>query len=275
MPVSWACNVLGVSVSGFYSWLRRGPSRRSQANVVLEQEVRRIHTASKKTYGSPRIWAELRAQGWRDSRGRVERLMRDWKIRGKQRMRHVVTTKAASDATFAPNLLDRRFKPGEVLAWVADITAIRTDEGFLYLAVVMDLADRAVLGWSTDDAASGHLALDALRIALAVRTPEPGTLHHSDRGGHYTADAYLRLLKQHGMQPSMSRKGNCYDNAVVESFFGSLKSEALYGIRLQTRKQAYRLVFEYIEGFYNRRRRHSTLGYLSPQEYARLTTSLL
>jgi transposase InsO family protein len=196
--------------------------------------------------------------------------MRRCGIRGKRQRRFVITTKADSDAAHAPNLLNRRFSPGEVRGWVADLTAIRTEEGFLFMAVVLDLSDRRVLGWSVDSESSGQLALEALRMALGNRKPQPGTLHHSDRGGHYNAAAYLSLLSRHGMQASMSRRGNCYDNAVAESFFASLKREALDGLRLQTRKQTYGLIFEYVESFYNRRRRHSTLNYLSPREYARL-----
>lgn len=271
VPVEWSCAALCVSSSGYYGWIRQRPSARSLADAELKSEIQQIHKASRESYGSPRVFAELRARGKRDSLGRVERLMRRWEIRGKQRKRHISTTLADSSAAYAPNLLEQRFAPGQVAAWVADITGIRTAEGVLYLAVVLDLEDRWLLGWSTDIENSGQMALAALRMALLTRRPQPGTLHHSDRGGHYTAGSYLGLLERYGMRPSMSRRGNCYDNAVAESFFASLKREALEGIRLETRKQAYRLLFDYIEGFYNLRRRHSSLGSRSPMEYAKLT----
>lgn len=269
-PVAWACSALRVSVSGYYAWRDRASSPRELESRALGLEIAQIHSASRGCYGSPRVWAELRARGRRVSRGRVERLMRQRGIRARQRRRYVTTTEAAGDAPLAPNLLARRFEPGAVAAWVADLTALRTEQGYLYLAVVLDLRTRLVLGWSMDERPRGQLALDALHMALLRRRPQAGQLHHSDRGGHYSSLAYQSVLKQHGLVASMSRRADCYDNAVAESFFASLKREVLYPIRLKTTAQARRVVFDYIEVFYNRQRRHSTLANLCPEEYEKL-----
>jgi transposase InsO family protein len=272
-PVEWACKALDVSSSGYYAWQQRLHSSREQENYDLVEEIREIHAESGGSYGSPRIWKDLVERGRKLSRGRVERLMRRRGIRAVQRRGYVTTTTEAGDAPLAPNLLARRFAPGQVAAWVADLTAIRTAEGWLYLAVVIDLQTRMVIGWSMDVQPRGQLAIDALLMALGRREPEPGQLHHSDRGGHYSSRAYQTLLSKYAMVASMSRRGNCYDNAVAESFFASLKREALYPIQIRTRSQARRVIFDYIEVFYNRKRRHSTLRYLSPVEYEKLHMS--
>jgi transposase InsO family protein len=266
-PVRTLCRVLAVSPSGYYAWRRRTPSRREQANAELLQRIREVHRANRSTYGSPRIWFDLRQLG---SRNRIARLMRQHGIRPVRRPRHIVTTVSGGNWRAEPNLLMRRFAPGEVRAWLADLTYVRTDEGVLYLTVVLNLESRRVLGWSMGDTPAGQLALDVLRMAADRAGPEPGLLHHSDRGGHYASAAYRALLQRYGMEQSMSRTGDCWDNAVVESFFATLKREALYPQQLRTRQQARAVIFNYIEVFYNRQRRHSALGYISPEEYEKL-----
>jgi transposase InsO family protein len=266
-PVRTLCRVLEVSSSGYYAWRRRSPSRRELANCELLQRIREVHRTNRSTYGSPRVWLDLRQFG---SRNRIARLMREHGIRPVRRPKYIVTTVSGGNWQAAPNLLARRFAAGEVRAWLADLTYVRTAEGVLYLAVVLNLESRRVLGWSMGDTPAGQLTLDALRMAAERREPQPGLLHHSDRGGHYAGSAYRALLQRYGMEQSMSRKGDCWDNAVVESFFATLKREALYPQRLQTRQQARSVIFDYIETFYNRKRRHSALGYLSPEAYEKL-----
>lgn len=270
-PVDWACSALEVSSSGFFAWNRRLPSAREKQNEQLLAEIETIYKENKGRYGSPRIWEDLREKGSRASRGRVERVMRCNRIPARRRRRYVTTTtEPAGDSTLAPNLLARHFAPGAVDAWVADLTALRTQQGFLHLAVVIDLRTRQVLGWSMAEQPLGRLALDALKMALGRQQPAPGLLHHSDRGGHYTSRSYQALLAQYGITQSMSARGDCYDNAVAESFFASLKRELLYPGPVRTMQEARLLVFDYIEVYYNRRRRHSALGYQTPQEYAKL-----
>ena len=269
-PVRLMCRVLRVSTSGYYAWRSRHPSQRLKDNAMLLARIRQVHLASHRCYGSPRVCQELKRQGVTCSVGRVARLMRANGIVARRKPRYVVTTESGGNWQAAENLLARRFSPGEVPAWVADLTYVRTAEGMLYLAVVLDLGTRRVLGWSMGNTPAGQLALDALKMAVTAREPERGQLHHSDRGGHYAGVAYKAQLERHGMRQSMSRRGNCWDNAVAESFFASLKGEWLYPARVQTRQQARQMIFEYVEVFYNRKRLHSSLGYLSPVEYEKL-----
>ena len=267
-PVRLLCRVLGVSRSSYYAWCRRPESRRTQANRRLVVAIRVAHTASRGTYGSPRIYAELRAQGEPCGRHRVARLMRQHGIRAKQARRFRVTTDSAHGRPVAPNLLARHFRaPGINQRWVTDLTYVATHEGWLYVAVVLDLYSRRVVGWAMQPRMSQELVLAALRMAVTQRRPPRGLLHHSDQGGQYAGPAYQAFLARHGIRPSMSRRGDCWDNAVVESFFKTLKTELVYHRSYRTRAEARGDVFDYIERFYNQRRRHSFLGYRSPAEY--------
>jgi transposase InsO family protein len=269
-PIRLMCRVLSVSTSGYYDWRRRRPSKRQQDNGELVEQIRTFHLASRCTYGSPRIHSDLLDAGKRCSVNRVARLMRQHGIRVRRKPRYVVTTESGGTWQAAPNLLARRFQPGALQAWMADLTYVPTDEGFLYLAVVMNMYSRRIIGWSMGNTPAGRLALDALKMALSMHEPVAGQLHHSDRGGHYASTAYQALLNRHGMQLSMSRTGDCWDNAVVESFFATLKREVLYRQPLRTRRQARQLIFEFIEVFYNRQRKHSALNYRTPVEYEKL-----
>ena len=265
------CQVLDVSVSGYYAWCKRPASPREQANEALVSEIRQIHAASLATYGSPRIHRELCERGQRCSRKRIERLMRQQGIQGKcKRRRKVVTTDAQHHLPVAPNVLNQAFvatAPNE--KWVTDITYILTAEGWLYLACVLDLFSRKIVGWAMDITMTTTLVLDALDMALAQRQPPVGLLHHSDRGSQYACLAYQARLADQHMQVSMSRTGNCYDNAVMESFWATLKTERTHDQCYPTRAEARTDIFLFIEGFYNRRRRHSALGYLSPNNFER------
>jgi len=262
------CRQLGVSRSGYYAWRGRPPSAREMANRELVGEIRALHRASRETYGSPRIYREMRARGFLCSENRIARLMRLHHIQAKGRRRYKVTTKAKEARPVAPNLLRQDFvaeRPNE--KWLADISYIPTAEGWLYLAVVLDLYARRVVGWAMASRMSVKLTLNALRMALMQRRPEPGLIHHSDRGSQYTSAEYQRLLKSWGVQVSMSGAGNCYDNAPVESFFGTLKGELVEHVRYQARAEARSDIFDYVEVFYNRQRIHSTIGYVSPLTY--------
>lgn len=267
-PLTRLCQALQVSVSGYYVWRNQPVSQREQANQQLAERIKAIHQASYETYGSPRIHAELVEQGYGCSRKRVARLMRLHRLRAKQcRRRRVTTIKRAGDPV-APNLLDRQFTasaPNQ--KWLADLTYIPTQEGDLYLATVLDLYARKIVGWAMDTSLKTDLVQRALQMAFGQRRPAAGLLHHSDRGSQYTSAVYQQLLKSHQCRVSMSRVGNCYDNAPLESFFGTLKSELVYHRQYRTRAEAKRDIFAYIEGFYNRRRRHSALGYLSPDQF--------
>ncbi len=262
------CRVLRVSPSGYYAWRRRDESQGSQRNQALLVEIRAIHAESKKRYGSPRVHEELQTRGEACSEKRVARLMRENKIRAKRSRKFKATTDSGHDYPVAPNLLNREFsvfRPDEV--WVSDITYVATREGWLYLAIVLDLFSRRVVGWSMSHRITQSLALDALSAAILSRRPAAGLLHHSDRGSQYASTAYRELLDRHGIECSMSRLGDCWDNAVAESFFSSYKVELVYDEDFQTREEARGKTFEYIEAFYNPVRLHSTLGYLSPVEY--------
>ncbi|MBM7114427.1 IS3 family transposase [Archangium primigenium] len=264
-PVKFMSQQLGVSRSGYYAWRGRPESARRASDRALSEEVTRVHHASRRTYGSPRVHAELRARGQRVSRKRVVRLMREQGLAARRRRRYVVTTDSRHHQPVAPNVLARDFSPAQPnTTWATDITYVGTRGGWLYLAVVLDLFSRRVVGWSMSNAIDRHLVLAALDMALEGRQPPRGLVHHSDRGSQYASEDYRRALATRGIECSMSRKGNCWDNAVVESFFSTLKQELVYTTDFTTRAQARLALFEYIEAFYNRQRRHSTLGYVSP-----------
>ena len=269
-PVAVLCRALEVSRAGYYAWACRGVSTRAQADAALTQQIRTIHAGSRGTYGAPRVHAELHASGQRVGRRRVARLMGAAALRGCSRRRQrVCTTVTDPTATAAPNLVARTFeasRPNEL--WVGDITYIPTGEGWLYLATLLDAYSRRIVGWAMADHLRTELALDALTMALQQRRPLPGQLvHHTDRGCQYTARAYQAVLAAHGVTCSMSRAGDCYDNALAESFFGTLKAELVQGQRWPSRRAARLALFEWIEGFYNRQRRHSALGYVSPARF--------
>ena len=265
------CRVLAVSASGFYAAQRRAPSARAVRDQYLRLQVRTAHERSDRTYGAPRVHRELRAQGHRVARKRVARLMREDGLLVHRRRRRVVrTTDSAHAHPVAPNRLARRFNVTGVRldqVWVSDLTYVPTREGWLYLAIVLDLASRRVVGWAMRETLEGDLATSALRMALAARHPAPGLLHHSDRGSQYASDDYRALLAEHRCVVSMSRRGDCWDNAVAESFFATLEFELILQHDWPTREAARRAIFRYIETWYNRERRHSTLNYVSPAQY--------
>jgi putative transposase len=261
------CRVLHVSRSGYYAWQARQLSARAQANQRLLVQIRQVHAASRKTYGAPRIQAALQRQGVVCSRKRVAHLMQLHDLRGGRPHRRVHTTQRDPAALPAPNRLNQEFEASAAnRKWVADLTYIATTEGWLYLACVLDLYSRQIVGWAMADHMDSALVRDALQMAWQQRHPARGLLHHSDQGSQYTSELYRQCLATYQCQESMSRAGNCYDNAVMESFFASLKAECATQ-SFATRAQARRAIFEYIEGWYNRRRLHSSLGYRSPLEF--------
>ena len=265
------CEVLNVSPSGYYAWRKRPVSAREMANQELVREIEAAYNSSYETYGSPRIYHELRAQGVACSVNRVARLMRLRGLRAKQTRRYKATTKRNKAHPVAPNLLRGNFvadRPEQT--WLADITYIRTLEGWLYLAAVLELYTRQIVGWAMSDRMTSDLTLVALKMAIQRRQPDPGLIHHSDQGSQYTNGVYQTLLKDHGMQASMNGVGSWYDNAPMESFFGTLKSELVHHRLYRTRDEARPDLLFYIEAFYNRRRRHSSLDYLSPEAYEQL-----
>lgn len=260
--------VLEVSRSGYYRFSKRAVSLRAQENSRILKKIEMIHTQSRYLYGSPRIHAELIDQGVNCSRPRAARLMRKAGIKAKMPKRFKVTTKSSATAAVSPNLLQQSFKVQTLhKVWASDISYIPTLEGWLYLAVTLDLCSRRVIGMAMASRLKTELVLKALWQALSHRGKAGKTIHHSDRGSQYTSRAFARMADQNGITLSMSGKGNCYDNAAVESFFHTLKNELLQGKPFQTREQAKQAIFEYIQVFYNRQRRHSTLGYLSPVEF--------
>jgi putative transposase len=266
-PVRRLCRLVGVAASGFYARLRRPVSRRHEDDRRVSERIEAIFAASRRTYGSPRVHADLRAQGVRVSRKRVERLMRASGLRVPARRRVPRTTDSRHGHPVAPNLLGRCFvaaRPDAV--WLADISYVPTGEGWLYLAAVRDLATREIVGWSMADHLRAGLACDALLMAIQRRRPPRGLIHHSDRGVQYASGPDQAILARHGLCCSMSRKGNCLDNAPMESFFGTLKNELVHRTTFPTREAARRAIFEYVEAFYNRRRRHSALGFLTPAQ---------
>lgn len=268
--VTALCRVVGASVSGFYAWLHAIPTvqHRAEAEAELRGHIGRVFAARRRVYGSPRVHAELRREGRRHSRRRVERLMREMGVSARRGQRAPRTTDSRHDRPVAPNLLERNFvaeRPDRV--WLADVSYIATDEGWLYLAAVKDLATREVLGWSMADHLRAELCIDALVMAIRRHgPPPPGLIQHSDRGVQYASEAYRAVLERHGIVQSMSRRGNCLDNAPMEGFFGSLKVEHVHLAHYRTRAEAKAAVFEYVEVFYNRQRLHSGLGYRTPAE---------
>jgi transposase InsO family protein len=267
------CEVLDVSPSGYYTSRKRSPSARAIADERLLLNVRIAHEKSDGTYGAPRVQRELKDDGLSVGTKRVARLMReDGLVARAPRRTRPTTTDSAHPHPLAPNLLDRQFDVNGIAlnqVWVSDITYVPTQAGWLYLATVLDLASRRVVGWAMRDTLDSELAISALAMAVATRRPAPGLLHHSDRGSQYACAEYRTTLAAHGMVASMSRKGNCWDNAVAESFFATLELELILNHRWATRDAARRAIFRYIETWYNRERRHSTLGYRSPATYER------
>jgi putative transposase len=263
------CRVLEVSRSGFHAWARREPSARAVADAALSGRIAEIHADSLKTYGSPRVHAELRLEdGVRIGRKRVERLMRNAGLAGQLKRRRGKTTIAVQGVRTAPDLVERDFNPTEPnRLWAADITYIRTWEGWLYLASVMDCYSRRIVGWALADHLRAELVVDALEMAVARRRPDAGLVHHSDRGSQFTSLIFTRRCRSVGIDISMGSRGDCFDNAVLESFHASLKKDLIHRRSWPTKAEARTAVFGYIESFYNRRRRHSTLGMLSPMEF--------
>jgi transposase InsO family protein len=270
-PIVVMCRVLGVSRSGFFAWCQRPPSAASQRCAELTEQVRQVYEANRQVYGSPRVHRALRHAGVAVCVNTVAKLMRLAGIQGQKKRSFVPrTTDSSATTSPAPNSLSRNFAIGAVnRRWVSDITYVPTGEGWLYLAAIVDLGSRRVVGWAMDVTMAATLVCDALRMALQQRGPLPGAgmLHHSDRGSQYASDAYQQLLEQHGANASMSRPANCYDNAAMESFFATLKTELIHSEAYATHQQARASIFEYIEVFYNRKRLHSTLGYISPERF--------
>jgi len=268
-PAAWLCGALGVSRGGFYAWLMRPPSARSRSDEELLAKVRASFLASDRTYGARRVWHDMLAEGMSCSLHRIERLMRQQALRARPRRRRLPSdTGERSTNAISSNVLDRTFQaPAANRKWVADFTYIWTAEGWLYVAAVVDLFSRRVVGWSMSAAMTAQLVTDALVMAIWRRGKPDALLHHSDRGSQYTSEQFQRLMADHGVTCSMSRAGNVWDNAAMESFFSSLKTERTARKTYRTRDQAKADVFDYIERFYNPKRRHSTLGYLSPMEF--------
>jgi putative transposase len=263
------CRLLAVAKSGFYAALNRPPSAARIRRDELLLEIKNVHDKSRRIYGSPRVFEDLRAEGIKACKNTVAKIMSGAGVRSKIVKCYLPnTTDSKHDHPVAENVLDRQFAaPAPNRKWVADITYIETDEGWLYVAGVLDLHSRKVVGWSMAEHMKMDLVEDALQMAVARRNPGPGLLHHSDRGSQYACSGYQELLVKNGFKCSMSRTGNCYDNAVMESFWGTLKTELVYHEKYKTREQARQSIFEYIEVFYNRVRRHSSLGYVSPEAF--------
>ena len=272
-PITLQCEVLNVSVSGYFEHQRRKvavqPAKLGNrlSDEVLLAHIKAAHAGSKSEYGWPRIWKELLANGVRVGKERIQRLMQLHGIKARGKRKYVVTTDSKHNLPIAPNLLNREFHPAQPdMVWAGDITYIQTDEGWLYLAAVIDLYSRQVVGWSMQPHMQTSLVSDALRMAWFRRRPDAGLIFHSDRGSQYCSYSFQQTLNEYGMQSSMSRKGNCWDNAPTESLWGSLKVGRLYGMRFETRRQAMDEVIDWLT-FYNHRRLHSTLGYISPMQF--------
>jgi putative transposase len=271
LPVTRMCKALNVSPSGFYAWRSRPVSAREMANRELVKKIEAVYNDSYETYGSPRVYHELKSQDVACSENRVARLMRLRGLRAKQVRRYKTTTKRNKKHPVAPNLLKRDFtteRPDQ--KWLTDITYIPTQEGWLYLAVILDLYNRGIVGWAMSERMTSALTISALKMAIRERRPGGGLIHHSDQGSQYTDGTYQALLRDHGIQASMNGVGTWYDNAPMESFFGTLKSELVHHRVYHTRDEARPDLFFYIEAFYNRRRRHSSLDYLSPEAYEQI-----
>ena len=268
VPVATACAVLGVSESGFYAWKSRTASPRQRDDMVLLAHIRAEFSTSNETYGSPRMLVELRENGLTTGRHRVARLMSENGMKARQKTRFKKTTDSDHGGPVAPNILDQNFAtdaPNE--KWGVDISYVWTAEGWLYLAIVVDLFSRKIVGWAMSDRMKRSLALSALQRAINLRRPPPGLIHHSDRGSQYCSDDYRRLVAASGFIASMSGRGNCYDNAMVETVFKTIKSECIWRTAFRSREQASSAIGLYIEGFYNPQRRHSSLGYKSPAAF--------
>lgn len=262
------CKLLNVSRSGFYSWCNRSESPRNRENQVLEDKIRVLHAESHSIYGAPRIHQELVHTGHPCGKNRVARIMKEAGIRSRTRKKFKATTHSKHNLPVAPNLLNQNFEvEAPDTTWVGDITYIHTNEGWLYLAVLLDLFNREVVGWAASSRINRQLSIDALQMALDRRKPMEGMIHHSDRGRQYASNDYQKMLKKHGIICSMSRKANCYDNAVAESFFARLKCEWVNHYQYRGRAEAIQSLFYYIEIFYNRKRRHSFIDYATPQDY--------
>lgn len=270
-PIALMCRVLEVSRAGYYAGRSRPESKRAATNRDLATKVHEAYEASRRTYGSPRVHVELRENGYKVGRHRVARLMRQQGLIARKKRRFCVTTDSNHRQPVAPNVLARNFQPnGLDRAWAGDITYLPTAEGWLYLAVLLDLCSKTVVGWAMSEHLDTSVALAALRMAIERRHPAPGLVHHSDRGVQYTSDAYTATLQANGLVPSMSRRGNCWDNAPAESFFSTLKTELVRDRIFPSRAIARTKVFEYVEVFYNRTRRHSSLGQVSPAYFERM-----
>ena len=268
VPVALACTALQVSPSGYYAWRRRAASQRQSDDLVMLAHIRSEFAASHETYGSPRMHAELKESGLAIGVHRVARLMSENGIKARQKTRFKKTTDSDHGGAVAINVLDQDFKAdGPDEKWGVDISYIWTAEGWLYLAIVVDLFSRRIVGWAMSDRMKRGLAMQALQRAITVRTPPRGLIHHSDRGSQYFSADYLRMLDHHGLVASMSGRGNCYDNAMVETVFKTIKTELVWRTSYATRDDASRAIGHYIEGFYNPRRRHSSLGYVSPATF--------
>jgi putative transposase len=269
-PTAWLCEALGVSRGGFYAWLTRPPSQHAGRDEALGAKIRTSFLQSDRTYGARRVWHDLLAEGEACGLHRIERLMRRHALRARPRRRVPAAAGTPSRSAVSPNVLNRQFDaPAPNRKWVADFTYLWTAEGWLYVAAVVDLFSRRVVGWSMSATMTAELVTDALVMAIWRRGTSEAVLHHSDRGSQYTSEPFQRLLADQGLSCSMSRSGNVWDNAAMESFFSSLKTERIARTTYRTRDQAKADVFDYIERFYNPRRRHSTLGYLSPMEFER------
>jgi putative transposase len=269
-PVTVLCRVLQVGRSGYYAWRTRPPSARDQADGVLRERIGAIHQQRRGVYGAPRIHAELAEEGIHCGRKRVARLMRQAGLVGCHRRRSLRTTRREPSASPAPDRVARRFVAGAPnQLWTADITYVPTGAGFLYLAVVLDVYSRRIVGWAMATHLRTELVLDALEMALGTRRPEPGLIHHSDQGSQYTSVAFGQRCARVGIIPSMGQRGDCYDNAITEAFFATLECELIVQHRFRTPAEARTRLFDYIEGFYNPHRRHSALGYCSPAAFER------
>ncbi len=267
-PIKFMCRMLGVSRSGYYGWRDRPFSARNRADAALTKRIQEIHRRSRETYGSPRVHAELRALGSSCGRKRVERLMRKAGLRGCMRGRRKRTTRRSGRAVPAKDLLQRSFAATEAdKIWVADITYVATREGFLYLAFILDVHSRRIVGWAMESHLRTELVVDALQMAVWRRKPAPGLVHHSDQGVQYTALSFSERLKEVGITPSMGRTGSALDNAMAESFVSTLKAELVSNLEFPSRQAAKTAIFEYLETFYNARRLHSSLGYRSPADF--------
>jgi putative transposase len=267
-PVSLLCKMVGVSKSGYYAWKARPPSKRNREDAALTEKIREVHGRSRQTYGYPRVHAELRSLGVHCGLRRVARLMRMAGLRGCLRGKRRRTTRRDPHAIAAPDLVRRNFcATAPDMLWTADITYIKTDEGFLHLAFVLDVHSRRIVGWSMASHLRTELVVDALEMAVWRRKPKAGLVHHSDRGVQYTALSFGKRLEEVGIVPSMGRAGSALDNAISESFIATLKVELIHHRRFPSREAARTAVFEYLEAFYNRRRLHSALGYSSPADY--------